>query len=178
MSGGACPQKPLGLRGVSELEHLKMSELGLLQSRGILPAAAPISTDHPPGNPVGVNDPPKRFTVARKELFPRDNASERSEYGAWKHPGKRVVEPNEGRGPRPDEIADHRVAAVDHPGGRRDRRPNTRPEFLERPGRPVRPPIKRIELGMRRTQSATQRSSERGLPRATRSNDRDPGKTF
>jgi hypothetical protein len=46
-----------------------MSELRLLQDRGILPATAPVGTDNPPRNPVWVRDPPKRLAVVREKLF-------------------------------------------------------------------------------------------------------------
>jgi len=73
-SGRAHLEKVPGLTGVPELEHLKMGILWPLQFRSVLPAAPPIGPEDPPGNPVWIDNPPKRFPVAGEELFPGGDA--------------------------------------------------------------------------------------------------------
>jgi len=118
----------------------------------------------------------KSLAVAGPQLLLSDDAARRAEEEVAEDPGDRIVEPDDELGARPDEITPLRVVAVDDPPLPRRRLNDAAAERLGVGFGPVRFPVQRIKLDVRRANDLGDSPGGRRLAGAGRADDDDPGR--
>ena len=165
-------QPALGGSGGAKPHHLQVRE-GCDQSR-IVAAAAGVGADRPPDDRVAAEQLRRAFAVAGPQLRPAHDAREAAGHDPPRDHGPREVEPHERVGACPDEVADARVVAVEHPrircGG--SRHPLT--EDLVVRLDPAGLPVERVQLDAGQREARRQRPREGGLASAGCADHVDP----
>ena len=117
---------------------------------------------------------PDRLAIPVPEWFASDAAIDRAHESLPENPGIGVVEPNDHRGSRPQQLPYCTIVAVCNPGLDNGSVGHETAKFRGGLRLPVRPPMQRVELNTWARRRFGQRTSERAFSGAACANNHEP----